>query len=72
MESLERLHNDMSYKVGLWPYLMQDYIETKVRAINDYKDRKKHGAKKMLVNISKLVSSLVIELLHSIMKISGN
>lgn len=52
-ESLERLHNDMSYKDWFMALLdARDYIETKVRAINDYKDRKA-WAKKMLVNISK-------------------
>lgn len=52
-ESLERLHNDMSYKDWFMALLdARDYIETKVRAINDYKDRKT-WAKKMLVNISK-------------------
>ena len=53
VESLERLHNDMSYKDWFMALLdARDYIETKVRAINDYKDRKA-WAKKMLVNISK-------------------
>ncbi len=53
IESLERLHNDMSYKDWFMALLdARDYIETKVRAINDYKDRKA-WAKKMLVNISK-------------------
>lgn len=53
VESLERLHNDMSYKDWFMALLdARDYIETKVRAINDYKDRKV-WAKKMLVNISK-------------------
>lgn len=52
-ESLERLHNDMSYKDWFMALLdARDYIEIKVRAINDYKDRKT-WAKKMLVNISK-------------------
>lgn len=52
-ESLERLHNDMSYKDWFMALLdARDYIETKVRAIGDYKDRKA-WAKKMLVNISK-------------------
>ena len=41
VESLERLHNDMSYKDWFMALLdARDYIETKVRAINDYKDRK--------------------------------
>ena len=53
VESLERLHNDMSYMDWFMALLdARDYIETKVRAINDYKDRKV-WAKKMLVNISK-------------------
>ena len=53
VELLERLHNDMSYKDWVMALLdARDYIETKVRAINDYKDRKA-WAKKMLVNISK-------------------
>lgn len=53
VESLERLHNDMSYKDWFMALFdARDYIETKVRAINDYKDRKA-WAKKMLVNISK-------------------
>ena len=53
VELLERLHNDMSYKDWFMALLdARDYIETKVRAINDYKDRKA-WAKKMLVNISK-------------------
>ncbi len=53
VESLERLHDDMSYKDWFMELLdARDYIETKVRAINDYKDRKA-WAKKMLVNISK-------------------
>ena len=53
VESLERLHDDMSYKDWFMALLdARDYIETKVRAINDYKDRKA-WAKKMLVNISK-------------------
>ena len=53
VESLKRLHNDMSYKDWFMALLdARDYIETKVRAINDYKDRKA-WAKKMLVNISK-------------------
>lgn len=40
-ESLKRLHNDMSYKDWFMALLdARDYIETKVRAINDYKDRK--------------------------------
>lgn len=52
-ESLKRLHNDMSYKDWFMALLdARDYIETKVCAINDYKDRKA-WAKKMLVNISK-------------------
>lgn len=52
-ESLERLHNDMSYKDWFMALLdARDYIETKVRAINNYIDRKA-WAKKMLINISK-------------------
>ena len=40
-ESLERLHNDQSYKDWFMALLdARDYIETKVHAINDYKDRK--------------------------------
>ena len=52
-EALERLHHDLTYKDWFMALLdTKDYIETKLNATKDYKERL-NWAKKMLVNIAK-------------------